>query len=217
MAEPATLDSAREALRLRQGLGARYDAPGAPAEALDWARRGTAYFARKLNELSDADLARPSRVPDWTRRSVVACTAYHARMLTRVTETARTGLIREPYASPGQRDEEIEDGATLPSGALRHLAAHAAVHLNVEWRDLSSEAWDAPLSFAGTPAARATPWLRARQVWLRALDLRNGADPRDFPRAFLVALLTEKLGAAPAAGDLPALARDVLTPSAQDY
>ena len=93
--------------------------------------------------------------------------------------------------------------ATLPAGALRHLAAHAAVHLNVEWRDLSSEHWDAALPFADIPTARATPWSRARQVGLRALDLRNGGDPRDFPRDVLAALLAERLGAAPVADDLP--------------
>lgn len=213
MAEPAGLEAARAGLRLRQGLGARYDAAGAPARDLDWARRGTAYFARKLNELSDADLSAPSRVPGWSRRHVIACTAYHARMLTRITTGARTGLPAPAYAAPGQRMAEIADGATLPAGALRHLADHAAVHLNVEWRDLPAEAWDRPLPFAGVPTARATALIRARQVWLRALDLRNGADPQDFPRDLLAALLP----AATDAEDLPALARHMLVPSAGDY
>lgn len=55
--------AAREALKARQGKGARYDAPNAPAEDLLLARRGTAHFARKLMELPDAELyaPRPSR------------------------------------------------------------------------------------------------------------------------------------------------------------
>lgn len=218
MADTApSLEAARAELRRRQGLGARYDAADAPARELDWARRGTAYFARKLNELADSDLDAESRVAGWSRRHVIACTAYHARMLTRATETARTGVAVPLYAEPGQREEEIEDGATLPAGALRHLVAHADVHLNVEWRDLDAGQWDAALPFDAFATARETPWARAKQVWLRALDLRNGADPRDFPRDFLTALLAEKLGSSPARDDPDALARTVLLPARHDY
>lgn len=218
MAEASSgLEAARAALRQRQGLGARYDAPGAPARELDWARRGTAYFARKLNELSDGDLDRSSRVPGWSRRHIVACVAYHARMLTRLTESARTGMAILPYRTPGQRDEEIDDGATLPAGALRHLVAHADVHLNVEWRDLTTQQWDSPLSYGDGATARTTPWLRAKQVWLRALDLGNGADPRDFPHDFLVALLAQTLDDGTGGADLPTQARNRLRPGQQDY
>lgn len=218
MAETATsLEAARADLRRRQGLGARYDAATAPARELDWARRGAAYFARKLNELGDADLKAPSRVEGWSRRQVIACTAYHARMLTRATETVRTGVTVPLYAEPKQREEEIEDGSTLPAGALRHLVAHADVHLNVEWRDLESSQWDALLPYRAPTTARETPWIRAKQVWIRALDLSNGADPRDFPRDFLTALLTERLGAVQPADDLETLARTVLRSARQDY
>lgn len=213
----SSLQAARAALRGRQGLGARYDAPGAPARELDWVRRGTAYFARKLNELSDAELNGESRVPGWTRRHVIACVAYHARMLTRVIETARTGVVVSLYETPAQREEEIEDGATLPAGALRHLVAHADVHLNVEWRDLQTADWDRALPFRDPATARATPWMRARQVWLRALDLGNGADPRDFPRDFLAALLVDTPGGLSEGADLPALARTRLSSGLQDY
>jgi maleylpyruvate isomerase len=60
-------EEARALLRERQGAGARYDSPIAPARDLLWARRGTAYFARKLNELSDSELDAPSRVAGWSR------------------------------------------------------------------------------------------------------------------------------------------------------
>jgi maleylpyruvate isomerase len=49
------------------------------------------------------------------------------------------------YASPEQRRDEIDYGATLSPLALRHLVAHSTVHLNVEWRDLPSRAWQAAL------------------------------------------------------------------------
>jgi maleylpyruvate isomerase len=217
MSETA-LEAAHTELRRRQGLGARYDSPSAPGGELDWARRGTAYFARKLNELSDADLDGESRVPRWSRRHIAACVGYHARMLTRVTEAARTGGAVRLFVTNSQREQEIEDGATLPASALRHLVAHADVHLNVEWRELETEQWDRLLPYRELAVARETPWMRAKQVWLRARDLRNGADPRDFPRDFLLAILTEKLGRPPERGaDLTAVARSALRPERGTY
>ncbi|WEK48822.1 MAG: maleylpyruvate isomerase family mycothiol-dependent enzyme [Candidatus Kaistia colombiensis] len=218
MPDASTLEAARASLRRRQGLGARYDAAEAPAQELDWARRGTAYFARKLNELRDSELGADSAVAGWTRRHVIAATAYHARMLARAVEAARTGAAIALYEHAGQREAEIEDGATLPASALRHLVDHAAVHLNVEWRDLSAEAWDGPLPYAALPTARHAPWLRAKQVWLRALDLRNGASPRDFPRDFHVRLLSERLSSpVNLPTDLQALAAAPLAHGRSDY
>lgn len=201
MSDAARLDEARKSLRERQGLGARYDAPGAPAQELDWARRGTAFFARKLNELSNSDLSQDSAVAGWTRRHVIAATGYHARMLARAAEAAHTGRTIALYDHDGQRDAEIEDGATLAPDALRHLVDHAAVHLNVVWRDLATTDWDRPLPYPAMPSARAQPWIRAKQVWLRALDLRNGASPRDFPRDFLARLQEERGGDPARPGD----------------
>ncbi len=215
---PGGIEQARAALRARQGLGARYDAPNAPARELDWARRGTAYFARMLNELPDNALNGDSRVPGWSRRQVAACVGYHARALARVSECARTGAPIALWESPDQREGEIEDGKTLPAGALRHLVSHAEVHLNVEWRDLADDEWDRSLPFEGIPNARVTPWLRAKEVWLRAVDLYNGGRFEDFPGDFVGALLAEKTGHAPdPSGDFFVLARRHLGPSQDSY
>jgi maleylpyruvate isomerase len=89
------------------------------------------------------------------------------------------------YDGPSQQAHEVEFGATLPVEALRNLVAHAAVHLNVEWRDLPEAAWQRPVTLADGEVVRAadTVALRSREVWLRALDLRNGAVPDDLPAA----------------------------------
>ncbi|MEX6506797.1 maleylpyruvate isomerase N-terminal domain-containing protein [Jiella sp. M17.18] len=192
-----TLDEARAALRERQGSGARYDAPEAPAVELGWARLGTAYFARLLNDLPDADLAGPSLVPGWTRRHVVADVGYHARALTRLTEWAADGVPRPMYASRAAQREEIASGATLPARALRGLFRHAAVHLDVEWRDLNGPAWDAPLTLPDGRriTARDTAWLRARRIWLRAVDLGTGGSLLDAPREMVDRMLAEAIAA----------------------
>ncbi|MFG1300613.1 maleylpyruvate isomerase family mycothiol-dependent enzyme [Xanthobacter sp. V3C-3] len=184
---------ARAALRARQGPGARYDAPLAPACELALARRGTAYFARVLNGLPDEAFAAPSRLPGWTRARVIAHVGYGARALARVVESVRTGADLPMYESEAARAAELDLGASLPPRALRNLFRHAAVHLDVEWRDLSDAGWDgAGRGRNGAPlAVRATPWLRAREVWLHAVDLDGGGSVRDFPPELLDRLLAE--------------------------
>ncbi|MGD8166385.1 maleylpyruvate isomerase family mycothiol-dependent enzyme [Herbiconiux sp. P16] len=170
--------------------------PGIGA-ALLLARRGQAYYSRKLNELSDADFDGPSLLTGWDRRHLIAHVGLNARALTRLVEWARTGIETPMYASPAQRNEEIEFSATLPTQALRNLSDHAAIHLTVEWRDLPAEAWSNQVR---TGQGRVVPvsetvWMRTREVWIHAVDLGNGGRFDDFPPELLDALLVDVLGA----------------------
>ncbi len=176
-------------------MPARTDRTTDPAlkAALLLARRGQAFFSRALNELRNDELDAPSLVPGWTRRHVVAHVGLNARALTRLTEWAATGVETPMYDSPEQRDAEIELAATLPARALRHLSAHAAVHLDVEWRDLAPEAWDATVRTAlgRQVPARETVWMRTREVWVHAVDLDHGATFRHLPPGLVDALLAD--------------------------
>jgi maleylpyruvate isomerase len=178
-----TLEQARAALRLRQGAGARYDASDAPARELDWARHGTAYFARLLNELSDADLDAPSVLPGLTRRHVIAYIAYQARLLSEIVAWARTGQRGRFPRAAQVSGEEVALGVTLPSRALRYLFHHSEVHLNVEWRDLSDADWSASVEDAAGRRIllRQTPETRAKALWLHAADLASGGRSADMP------------------------------------
>ncbi|KGM15035.1 maleylpyruvate isomerase, partial [Actinotalea fermentans ATCC 43279 = JCM 9966 = DSM 3133] len=157
------------------------------------ARRGQAFFSRALNELLGDELDAPSLVPGWTRRHVAAHVGLNARALTHLTEWAATGVETPMYASPADRDEEIAFAATLPARALRNLSAHAAVHLDVEWRDLAPEAWEAQVRTAQgrVVPARETVWMRTREVWVHAVDLDHGASFRQFPPELVDALLAD--------------------------
>ena len=164
--------------------------------ALLLARRGTAYFQRKLAELRDDEFDAPSLLPGWNRRHVIAHVGYNARAITHLTEWASTGVETPMYASPEARAAEIAYGATLSPAALRNLSAHAAVHLNVEWRDLSPESWNAEVRTAQgrvIPASE-TIWMRTREVWLHAVDLDNGGSYRHFPADFVDRLIADVLG-----------------------
>ena len=175
-------DAAREALRHRQGPGARYDAAEAPAEALLLARRGTAYFARKLGELPDAALALPSRHSGVSRARLVAEAAYDARAWCFLLEALQAGATRPLWASAEARTERLDWGESLPPRALRSLFDHTRVHLDVTWRDLPGPFWDRIVRIdGGDIALRATPLMRARQLWQGALALDNGARAADLP------------------------------------
>lgn len=184
-------DAEREALRLRLGAGARYDAEAAPARDLAWVRLGTAYFARKLNELTDEELNGPSLLNGWTRRHVIALVGYQARALALQVEAARTGSAPVSLSGPEQK-RQIDLGATLPSRALRNLFDHTEVHLNVEWRDLTNDGWDRPVAVdGGALPMRKTAWRRARAIWVHAADLNNGGSFFDFPPDLLDALMID--------------------------
>ncbi|MFE4541194.1 maleylpyruvate isomerase family mycothiol-dependent enzyme [Arthrobacter sp. NPDC056727] len=180
-------------------MAARHDLatdPGLQEELLQ-ARRGTAFFARKLNELTDAELDGGSLLPRWTRRHVVAHVGYNARAVARLVEWAATGVETPMYPSTEVRDHEISFGATLSPIALRNLFDHSAVHLSVEWRDLPDRDWASEVKTiqGRTVPASETVWMRTREVWIHAVDLGNGATFADVPAPVLERLLRDITGA----------------------
>ncbi|MFT4958952.1 MAG: maleylpyruvate isomerase [Paracoccaceae bacterium] len=184
MGEPST--DAQAALRVRQGSGARYDSPNAPAAELVLVRRGTAYFARKLNALSDTDLDGASSIKGWSRRHVIAHVGYHARAMTRLITWGQTGIETPMYSSKQSLNGEIDLGATLSAHALRHLFQHSQIHLNVLWRDLDDAHWPAQVRDMDrkTITLQDTVLLRARMIWRQAISLNNGACLQDIPSEF---------------------------------
>lgn len=190
-------------------MGIRYDQTTDPdlRAVLLQARRGTAFFARKLNELTDAELDGDSLMPNWTRRHVVAHVGYNARAIARLVEWAATGVETPMYTSAAVRNEEIDFGATLSPIALRHLFDHSAVHLSVEWRDLPDLAWQhkvRTIQGRDIPATE-TVWIRSRETWVHAIDLDNGAAFADIPASVLERLITDVTGTWRARGTDPDL------------
>lgn len=178
---------------------ARHDQTTDPVllDGLLQARRGTAFFARKLNELTDADLDGGSLLNGWTRRHVVAHVGYNARAIARLVEWAATGVETPMYPSVEVRNHEIDFGATLSPIALRNLFDHSAVHLNVEWRDLPADSWHHKVKTVQgrVVPAEETVWMRTREVWVHAVDLDNGASFGDIPAPVLARLLKDITGA----------------------
>lgn len=160
---------------------------------LEHVRLGTAHFRRTLNALTDHDLDGPSLLPGWTRRHVLAHVGYNARGIARLVDWAATGVRTPMYASAEARVAEIEDGATLAPDALRNLVEHAAIDLDVRWRDLPADRWSFPVV---TPQGREVPvaetvWMRTREVWLHAADLAVDATVDQVPVEVLSRLIDD--------------------------
>lgn len=166
------------------------------SERLLIARRGTAYFAQRLAELSDSDLDKETLLSGWSRRHLVAHVGYNAAALCRLLDWAATGIESPMYASAEQRGREIAEGATLSAAALRNLFDHTVARLDEKWRNLPESAWEAQVRTAQgrlVPVSE-TAWMRTREVWIHAVDLGNGGRFGDFPDVVLESLLTDITG-----------------------
>jgi len=181
MPQSETDARAREALRTRQGAGARYDAPDAPDAALLLARRGAAFFARKLNELTDAELDGPSARNGFNRRHIISEISLHARAMA-VAIRALHGDLTEDEA---EWQPNMPMTVTLPARALRFIYTHSQIHLDVEFRDLASAQWSKMVDLNGPTSLRDLPMHRARILWFGALDLNAGALVSSLPAPFL--------------------------------
>lgn len=156
-------------------------------------RRGQAYFSRKVNELSAEEFDEPSLLPGWNRRALIAHVGLNARAVRRLVTWAETGEETPMYDSNTQRDEEIDFGATLNVQAIRNLSEHAAIDLDVGWRDLPADRWNFEIKTAQgrlVPVSE-TIWMRMREVWIHAVDINNGGDVADFPQVMIDMLLAD--------------------------
>jgi maleylpyruvate isomerase len=152
-----------------------------------WAADGTRLLTEALEALDDEGFAAPSLLPGWTRAHVAAHVARNAEALGRLAAWARTGEETPMYLSPEQRDADIEASARKQPGDLRHDVASTAADLAQAFDALEGAAWDALVrTRQGPPVpARVLPWLRAREVWLHAVDLATGADLAGAPADLL--------------------------------
>lgn len=165
-------------------------------ERLLIARRGTAYFAQRLAEVTDDDLNGDTLLTGWSRRHLLAHVGYNAAALCRLLDWAASGVETPMYVSAEQRGREIDEGATLSAAALRNLFDHTVARLDEKWRNLPAAAWEAQVRTAQgrlVPVSE-TAWMRSREVWIHAVDLGSGGRFGDFPDVVLGSLLTDITG-----------------------
>ncbi len=157
--------------------------------------RGTEFFTAQLAQLSDEQLASPSLLAGWTRLHVVSHIARNARALMNLLRWAETGVESPMYPSPEARAADIEVGSKLPADEVRADALETERRLRDAISALPGRAWDAQIRTALGLVAPATdiPWMRVREVWIHAVDLRSGATFDDIDGAVASALVAEAI------------------------
>jgi maleylpyruvate isomerase len=179
------------------------------ASALRWLADGTTTFVDTAAALPSHDWTLPSGLPDWTRSHLVAHVAANADALRNLAHWAATSEPTPMYASPEARAEGIAKGSQLTPEELLAWLRQSADQLDVAIEKIDEANWrhEVVTGQGRTVPASEIPWLRAREVWVHAVDLASGRSFADFPEDLLLALredIVAKRGDVPAVeGDLP--------------
>ena len=163
------------------------------SRSLGWLAEGTDRVEAAVAALSDDELAEASGLPGWRRTHVVAHLARNADALGNLLDWAATGVPNPMYSDPGQRQRDIDTGATRPPGALRDDLATSDNRLAEALAALPDAAWQATARSAKGRDIPATevPWLRVREVWVHLVDLHCGRTMDDLPADLVTALLDD--------------------------
>lgn len=156
-----------------------------------WVTEGTALLTRGVDGLGDLD--GDSLLPGWTRKHLVGHVAANADALGNLISWAETGVEKRMYASPEQRNADIEAAATRPAEELLAWYHRGAGELEAAMDRLTAEQWEHEVITAQLVTRKASdiPWMRAREVFVHAVDLGVGITFADLPDDFLLALADE--------------------------
>ena len=179
------------------------------ADARGWAEDGTTALLDAAAGLDEEAYDEPSLLPGWTRKHLVAHVAANAEALGNLVTWAATGEPTPMYASPQERAAGIERGPGLSAAELGSWLQGTATDLAAAMDRLSEEQWAAEVVTAQgqTVPASEIAWLRAREVWVHAVDLavpaeQGGRTFADLPEDFLEALCADVVAKR---GDVPAV------------
>lgn len=165
-------------------------------DSLVWTSAGTNLLADAIAGLDHASYGEPSGLPCWSRGHLVAHLAANAEAVGNLVHWAATGEETPMYRSPAERAAGIERGSQLGAEELAEWYATSSAALDREMATLADEHWNRRVVTAQgrTVQASETPWMRAREVMVHAVDLGTGITFRDLPADFLVALRDDIIG-----------------------
>lgn len=158
-----------------------------------WVTEGTALLTGAIDGLDSSAFDGDSQLPGWTRKHLVGHVAANADALGNLISWAETGVEKRMYASTEQRNADIEAAATRPAEELRSWYRRGAAELDEAMDRLAPEQWEHEVITAQLVTRKASdvPWMRAREVFVHAVDLGVGITFADLPDDFLLALADE--------------------------
>lgn len=129
-----------------------------------------------LARMSESDLSGPSLCEGWTRAHVLAHLARNAEALSHLVQWAVSGRETPAYASPEQRDADIEEGSRQPLPRLRAdvISAGAAFRARVEQLRGRTDLHPVTAGRGGQLEGDQVPWARLREVTYHHVDLDVG-------------------------------------------
>jgi maleylpyruvate isomerase len=163
------------------------------ADARHWMQDGTELVVDLVADLVEPEFMADSLLPGWTRKHLVAHLAANADALRNLAHWAATGQRTPMYASPAQRLADIEHGGQLPASELTSWLHRSVSSLESALSELGSEQWTNEVMTAQGRTILATeiPWLRAREVYVHAVDADRGTGFGDLPEGFLAILVDD--------------------------
>lgn len=181
--------------------------------SLAWAGDGAAHLRGLMTRMGDDAFAAPSALPGWSRAHVLSHIARNADGMINLLNWARTGVPTPAYASREQRDADIEAGARRPPQVIRDDVVESSDRLAQVVRAMPDQAWSATVRNVQGVEIPATDiaWIRAREMWIHAVDLDVGAAFTDFPPPMLAELIgdvSRTLGAQPGCPSLRLVTTD---------
>jgi len=174
---------------------------------LRWGRMGTEVFHDALVVLDARSADLPSLLPGWSRRDVVAHVALNAAALCNLLTWARTGVPKPMYPNDAARDRAIAEQSRLTWCELSKTFMQSAARFAHEVEEMPPDAWSRTVR---TRTGRTVPadqilWLRAREVWIHAVDLASTTTIDSLPKDFAMVLVEEVTTALRGRPDVPAL------------
>ena len=167
--------------------------PPAVTDSLAWAADGAAHLRGLMSRLGDDAFRAPSLLPGWSRAHVLSHLARNADGMINLLVWARTGVVTPAYASAEARNADIEEGAGRTPSEIRDDVVASSDRLATVVRDLPEAAWAALVTNVQGRVIRASavPWIRAREMWIHAVDLDAGASFADMPGPMVDVLLLD--------------------------
>jgi maleylpyruvate isomerase len=162
-------------------------------ESLAWAADGAAHLRGLMKRMGDDAFAAPSALPDWSRAHVLTHVARNADAMINLLTWAATGLKTPAYASVEARDADIGTGSKRTPAEIRDDVIDSSDRLAHTVRKMPKEAWTKHITNVQGREIPAVdiPWIRAREMWIHAVDLDVGASFADFPPPMLSELLAD--------------------------
>jgi maleylpyruvate isomerase len=162
--------------------------------------------------LSDADFAKPSVLPGWSRAHVVAHLTLNAEGLAAALSGLAAGEPRPIYASDEARDTDIDALAATDPELVRVRLHTAVVTFADAVRRVTTESWSGTVDRLPhgphLPALETLP-MRHREVEIHHADLDAGYAHADWPAPFVGALLDVVTRDQAGSGPFTAVATDL--------